>query len=276
MNIKLSLIAIIFVLGLLYCFNNTSKEAIENFETINKLDIANECPNLLIQKGNKLHLIYKNKAKIPGVNPLVFNNLEEYVEFLDWQRSKGIKCPVLYFQKTYDAQNNSGYRMMPDVIEKQGGLSSFAPPQAQMQPLYDSNHDDPPYNKNSYPGFDADDQNIGVYTPLDRDFHSNEEKSANAMDLQWGGLEYSDDQVNKGKFNDDYRQGYDNPYVSKSQNQEYQNRLAYNTIGRKKSGKVTKQSPEIKQEIRSRYGGDLVNNPMSRALIRPGKGEISK
>ena len=129
---------------------------------------------------------------------------------------------------------------------------------------------------NSYPGFDQDDQNIGVYTPLDRDFHSKDQKSANAMDLQWGGVEYSDDQVNKGVFDDDYRQGYDNPYVKESVNKEYQDRIAYNMIGRKKSGKVTKQSPEMKKEIASRYGGNIVNSPLVRSLIRPGKAVISK
>lgn len=276
MNIKTISIAVLFVLGLAFCLNNKNKDVIEGLENIDKFDVSDKCPNLLIQKGNELQLIYKNKARIPGVNPLKFNNLEEYVEFLNWQRSKGIKCPVLYFQKTYDAQNGVGYRMMPDVIEKNAGLSSFAPKQAQMQPLYDANHDDPPYNKNSYPGFDQDDQNIGVYTPLDRDFHSKDQKSANAMDLQWGGVEYSDDQVNKGVFDDDYRQGYDNPYVKESVNKEYQDRIAYNMIGRKKSGKVTKQSPEMKKEIASRYGGNIVNSPLVSSLIRPGKAVISK
>ena len=27
-----------------------------------------------------------------------FNNLEEYTEFLEWQRGAGIRCPVLYVQ----------------------------------------------------------------------------------------------------------------------------------------------------------------------------------
>ena len=34
-----------------------------------------------------------------------------------WQSERN-HCPVLYFQETYDAQNNKGYRMLPDLVEK--------------------------------------------------------------------------------------------------------------------------------------------------------------
>ena len=95
---KLIIIAIIFILGLLFCCNYKHSDIKEGFES------SSECPNLLVQKGKELHLIYSNKARIPGVNPIKFKNLEDYVEFLNWQRAKGIRCPVLYFQETYDAQ----------------------------------------------------------------------------------------------------------------------------------------------------------------------------
>ena len=35
---------------------------------------------------------------------------------------------------------------------------------------------------NSYPGFDAEDQYVGAYTPLDKNFNSDEKVSANTMD----------------------------------------------------------------------------------------------
>jgi hypothetical protein len=110
---------VIFIIGIAFIYNNTSGKC-EGFG-------GDDCPDLLVQKGEELHLIYSNRAKIPGVNPIKFDNLEEYVEFMKWQRAKGIKCPILYFQQTYDAQNKLGYRMLPDPIEKQAGLSSFKP-----------------------------------------------------------------------------------------------------------------------------------------------------
>jgi hypothetical protein len=80
------------------------------------------CPNLLIQKGSRFYLYNSKIAKVPGVNPVEFENLEDYTEFLDWQRSQGIRCPVLYLQHSYDAQGNPVYKVRPSVSEPQGGL----------------------------------------------------------------------------------------------------------------------------------------------------------
>jgi len=80
------------------------------------------CPNLLIQKDSKFYLSNSKLAEVPGVNPIQFDNLEEYIEFLDWQRSQGIRCPVLYLQSTYDAQGKQVYKARPSVSEPQAGL----------------------------------------------------------------------------------------------------------------------------------------------------------
>jgi hypothetical protein len=80
------------------------------------------CPNLLIQKDSKFYLYNSKLAEVPGVNPIQFDNLEEYTEFLDWQRSQGIRCPVLYLQSTYDAQGKQVYKARPSVSEPQAGL----------------------------------------------------------------------------------------------------------------------------------------------------------
>ena len=113
---NLIIIAIIFILGLLFCYNYTHEDLKEGFES------SSECPNLLIQKGKELHLIYSNKARIPGVNPIKFKNLEDYVEFLDWQRSQNIKCPVLFLQHSYDTQGKPVYKFRPSPTDVQGGL----------------------------------------------------------------------------------------------------------------------------------------------------------
>jgi hypothetical protein len=83
---------------------------------------SGRCPNMLIQKGAAFYLYNTKLAEVPGVNPVRFNNLEEYVEFLDWQRSQGIRCPVLYLQEVYDSQGNMTYKARPCVTDPQGGL----------------------------------------------------------------------------------------------------------------------------------------------------------
>ena len=108
------------------------------------------CPNLLIQRGNEILLKNTNLADIPGVNPIVFHNLEEYTEFVEWQRSQGINCPVLHLKKSYNVQNDAVYKIQKPTL------------------LLDASRNDPPYNENSYPGMDPHNQTIGQVTPLDQ------------------------------------------------------------------------------------------------------------
>ena len=183
------------------------------------------CPNLLIQKDAKFYLYNSKLAQIPGVNPIEFDNLEEYTEFLDWQRSQGIRCPVLYLQSTYDAQGNAVYKVRPSVSEPQAGLppsaaapmgiasqvsptmeSSLGDPNALAYPnptlLVDATRNDPPYNKGSYPAYDETSYYVGTTTPLDMMDVSQEQSqvSPNPMDPNWGGSEYNQSLVDKGYY----------------------------------------------------------------------------
>jgi hypothetical protein len=119
MTLTMLLTIFIFLIGLYFyagCFDSKYAEGYIN------LGSKPRCPNLLIQKDSKFHLFNSKLAEVPGVNPIEFNNLEEYTEFLDWQRSQGIRCPVLYLQSTYDAQGNRVYKARPSVSEPQAGL----------------------------------------------------------------------------------------------------------------------------------------------------------
>ena len=205
---KIIISLFIFLLGLYISMNYTSK-MVEN--------MANpqyECPDIILKKGNRIFLKKSGKAEIPGINPIVFENLEEYVEFLNWQRSQNIRCPVLYLEESYNAQGKRVYKMRPNLFYPQGGLNSYNPEDPQMlptspkyeeSPLIDASRDDPPYNRNSYPGFDQDNQYIGLEVPIDKLFHEQEKnvKSDNPMDSNWGGVKYSQDSVKSGKYKDD-------------------------------------------------------------------------
>jgi hypothetical protein len=200
---KILLILIVFFMGLYYVSAYPSHTLMESFtsETVKQ-----NCPNVLIQKGKKLYLYNSNRANIPGVNPIIFNNLEEYVEFLNWQRSQGIRCKVLFLQHSYNTQGESEYKIRPDPLDQQGGLlpEAQAEPDSQKSKLIDAGHNDKPYNVNSYPGFDHDNQYIGLDTPLDKMFHDNKDSSSpNPMDVNWGGQEYTQKMVDDGKYADD-------------------------------------------------------------------------
>lgn len=183
------------------------------------------CPDMLIQKDSKFYLYNSKLAQVPGVNPVEFDNLEDYTEFLDWQRSQGIRCPVLYLQATYDAQGNKVYKVRPSVSEPQAGLPpSAAPPigiASQVPPLMesglepvgepaypnptlliDAGHNDPPYNYGGVPAYDQSSFYIGTTTPLDMMNVKQEQApvSPDPMDPNWGGQAYTQDLVNKGYY----------------------------------------------------------------------------
>ena len=57
------------------------------------------------------------------------------------------------------------------------------------------------YNSNSYPSVDTQNQNIGLYTPLDKMYNENQEGvSPNPMDPNWGGADYTQHLVDEGVY----------------------------------------------------------------------------
>jgi len=210
---------VVFLIGLFFyakCADPKYSEGLTN----NSTKQAPRCPNLLIQKGSRFYLHNSNLAQVPGVNPVEFDNLEDYTEFLDWQRSQGIRCPVLYLQETYDAQGNRVYKVRPSVSEPQAGLppsiasssgnmimeSTPENPNNLQHPnptlLVDATRNDAPYNKNSYPAYDQSSYYIGTTTPLDVMNMKQEQisKSPDPMDPNWGGAQYTQSLVDKGYY----------------------------------------------------------------------------
>jgi|TARA_Y100000992_G_scaffold292183_1_gene249427 hypothetical protein len=212
------IILIVFILGIYsYCFQG--QKIIEGFNR------RRDCPNILIQKGNKIYLKNTKLAEVPGVNPIIFNNLDEYVEFINWQKSQDIHCDILFLKHEYDAQGNGVYKIRPDIFEPSGGSQAISPGNidslddvivpsnkngpfpAQLpdkQLLIDASRNDPPYNNKDYPGFDQDNQYVGIDTPLDKlyNIEVNKPYSSNAMDSNWGGKDYSEKVVNSGYYSD--------------------------------------------------------------------------
>jgi len=199
------LFILVFLIGLYFYAKCSDSNYVEGL-TNNTSEVR--CPNLLIQQDSKFYLYNSKVAKVPGVNPIEFNDLEEYREFLDWQRSQNIRCPVLYLQQTYDAQGNAVFKVRPSVFELQGGLPSFNSlsqntleyPNQTL--LIDATRNNPPYNNNGYPAFDQTDFYVGTTTPLDAMNHQQENMlcSPNAMDTNWCGKQYTKTLVEKGKI----------------------------------------------------------------------------
>ena len=219
------LLILVFLIGM-YFYAKNGDSGSDGFT--NNQSTGPRCPNLLIQKGSRFYLYNSKLAQIPGVNPVEFDNLEDYTEFLDWQRSQNIRCPVLFLQETYDAQGNRVYKSRPSVSEPQAGLppSAAAPigiasqvspmMETSLEPvgedaypnptlLVDATRNDPPYNQGSYPAHDQTSYYIGTTTPLDEMVIAAEKAkiSPDPMNPNWGGAEYTQDLVDKGYYKDD-------------------------------------------------------------------------
>ena len=165
---KIILIVIGFILGLVFCLTYNTKDLVEGFDGDDLPNVKSECPNILVQGGGRIELRNTRKAEIPGVNPIYFENLEEYKEFLKWQRANGIMCPILAFSTMTSANGDDIYSVTKELSSGEGVVMpdkmSWS---SRSHPLYDAGRDDPPFNKNLFPSFDEQDQRIGKRTKLD-------------------------------------------------------------------------------------------------------------
>jgi hypothetical protein len=219
-----ALILIVFLIGFYVCATYTRDDLLqEGF--VPKGDLppplekpqgdGQNCPNVLVQKGNELFLYNSRKGPIPGVNPVKFENLEEYVEFTKWLKNQNINCPILFLQKSYDSQDKPVYQFRPDPLDLHGGLPSneplnldsenaFSMKHPKEMALLDAGKENKGFNKGSYPSFDEANQYIGIDTPLDKVFHEKENArlSDDPMDSNWGGAKFSREMVAQGLYKD--------------------------------------------------------------------------
>ena len=212
-TVKLIVIACFTLLGLYYYVNSY-----KYYETMENAGSNRRCPNMLIEKDGAYYLYNSNLAVVPGVNPIQFKNLEDYSEFIEWQNSQNISCPVLYLQYSTDTQNNELIQVKPSIFENQGGLPSIqrdpltkdSEKYIEENKILDATLDNTKeFNKNSYQGIDLQNQDIGLDNPIDKMFYSTDTKSVNPMDPNWGGKQYTEKAVDNCEFKDRYV--YKNP-----------------------------------------------------------------
>lgn len=195
----------LYVTGVFNINTVNKKQDIETFEP------TQDCPNLLVRKNDILLMYNTNKPIIENVNPMPFYNLDEYINFVNIQREKGMQCPVLFLQHENNAQGEDVYRARPSPFDMQGGLQTGVPnitykenTNKMLVPYLDASKSHPPYNKNQFAGFDPYGQHIGQITELDLIHKStqNDPESKNPMDPNWGGVMHTQSAVKRGDYKD--------------------------------------------------------------------------
>ncbi len=211
-NVKLLAIVLIFLLGLFYYTN--SYDLYEPLTNDISNNVSKKCPNMLVEKDGDIYLYNSKLPSVSGVNPIKFDSLDEYAEFVEWQKSQDIDCPILYLQYTTDTQNNDLIQVKPSILENSAGLpyqktkiiheledEQYYEKNKMLDATKDSTPDkDQKFNTNMYQGFDRNNQNIGLDTPLDKIFTDKNNTSANPMDTNWGGKKYSKSRIDAGDY----------------------------------------------------------------------------
>ena len=163
------------------------------------------CPDLLIQRGPDFYLYNTKLPLTQGANPIVFKSLDEYSKYYNSRLMAGKDCPPLFLQQENNAQGSDVYRIRPSPFNPFAGIPQNSPLvqsyDGQIVKEEDASRDNG-YNQNMYPGFDPENLYIGRITETDKIHESTEknELSDNPMDPNWGGVLYTQGQVDSGKY----------------------------------------------------------------------------
>ena len=149
-------ILVLFLFGIHFMMNDPK----ETF-------VSGQCPTTIIKDGNKILLYNPEYAHVPGVNPIEMKSLEEYKEYIEWQRANNLNCPVLHLEKMFDTQGAPMYEIRPSFVTElnTGGMNHNLPVvrnKANIKQTMDAALENSPFNCNQYESYDKDNQNIGV------------------------------------------------------------------------------------------------------------------
>ena len=208
-TIVIFVVIIVFLFGL-YLYSNNILDKIfgkskKSVQLIKPKNVENKqkptCPRVLVRRGEKVYMY--NSTNINQEMPTIFNTLDEYVMYVEQQKSIGNNCPVLYLQEENDIQGRDILIVRPNP---------FRQPDAQVPegfenpvPIIDANQESQVYNTNQYPGFDPIGLQVGVYNKLDQIHDSTQSQaqySDNPMDYNWGGVDYTEKAVDSGKYDE--------------------------------------------------------------------------
>jgi hypothetical protein len=103
-----------------------------------------DCPTKLMRSGNQIILVNENEPKVVGKNPLFFDTLDDYVYYMQVQRTQtGKKCPILYLKeddvKDEDEVAKEETPPVPEqVVSREDEVSKYFKPQQTPQQLLQS------------------------------------------------------------------------------------------------------------------------------------------
>lgn len=129
MKCKMTVLKILGIILLLMSIIFMSTDKYEKFTD-------GKCPTTMVKEGQQIIISDPNKAKIPGVNPIILNNLEEYKEYVKWQKNFNLDCPILFLENVYDVQGKNMYQIRQN-FDTDTNYGSFTKSNAKKPKPYD-------------------------------------------------------------------------------------------------------------------------------------------
>ncbi len=81
--------------------------------------VSGTCQTTLIKDGNHIFLYDPSMAKVPGVNPIQFKSIEEYKDYIEWQRKSHLRCPILHLEKVSTTQGTDMYEIRQNFTDRE-------------------------------------------------------------------------------------------------------------------------------------------------------------
>ena len=118
MKIVFLLIIFLFLWGIYFLVQRPVRQ-VESFMNGNCQTTLGKCPTTLIKDGQHYYMYDPSMAKVPGVNPIPFKDLNEYKEYIEWQRRNQLQCPILHLERVCNAQGSQIYEIRQNFIDQE-------------------------------------------------------------------------------------------------------------------------------------------------------------
>ena len=109
LHIIILVILLVIVLIIFIYFNWNTVEGLVGYES---------CPDMLIQKGTQ-YLLYNTYKPESDTNPIKFDNLTQYANYVKTESDNGNTCPILFVQQVYGAQGDTTYKIRNNPLNPQ-------------------------------------------------------------------------------------------------------------------------------------------------------------
>lgn len=131
-------------------------------------------PTVLIKQNGLLYLHKVYEPNVPGVNPLIFQSYNDYINYCNFKQSQGVYTPILQQMQV------SNQPFLTNNIQQPQSTNDINI--SEVEPEAEPEAD---------PEFDSEPEPQSTPQKNQKSFTDESGQSISAMDTNWGGIEFS-------------------------------------------------------------------------------------